>query len=125
MSDDGKMPVVMIVEDHPLIRMTGVDIFEDAGYEVVEAESADDAIAILEGSSDVRLMFSDVDMPGCMDGVALAEFVHARWPDIRLIITSGHHQIADADLPDDGRFVPKPYSSGAVVAQAKDLLDES
>ncbi len=97
-------------------------MLEDAGYSVVEAANADEAIAILEGTTDVRLLFSDVDMPGSMNGVALAEVVHARWPNVRLLLTSGHHHIADAQLPDDGRFIPKPYSQKAVVREVNSLL---
>jgi CheY-like chemotaxis protein len=112
----------MVVEDETLIRMNGVDMLEDAGFTVVEAASADEAIAMLEDAADVRLLFSDVDMPGSMDGVALAELVHKRWPKIRLLLTSGHHRIADEDLPDHGRFVPKPYSNETVVDQVDALL---
>ncbi len=118
----GSHGIILVVEDEALIRMQGVDMLEDAGYTVLEAQSADEAIALLEDGSEVRLMFSDVDMPGSMDGVALAELVHGRWPKIRLLLTSGHHHIADADLPDDGQFVPKPYSNEAIIEKVDDLL---
>lgn len=113
---------IIVVDDEALIRMHGASMLEDAGYSVVEAANADEAIAILEGTTDVRLLFSDVDMPGSMNGVALAEVVHARWPNVRLLLTSGHHHIADAQLPDDGRFIPKPYSQKAVVREVNSLL---
>lgn len=123
MSDEaGTQDVVLVVEDEALVRMHGADIFEEAGYSVIEAASADEAVAILEQAPEVRLLFSDVDMPGSMDGLALAELVHARWPDIRLVITSGHRKLADADLPDDGRFVPKPYTSDSVLEEVDDLF---
>ncbi len=115
-------PVVLVVEDEALIRMNGVDLLEDAGYSVIEAASADEAIAILEKAPQIRLLFSDVDMPGSMDGIELAEFVHQRWPKMRLLLTSGHHKIADADLPDHGRFVSKPYSDQTIVKQVEALL---
>ncbi|MES2289833.1 MAG: response regulator [Pseudomonadota bacterium] len=113
---------IIVVDDEALIRMHGASMLEDAGYSVVEAANADEAIAILEGTTDVRLLFSDVDMPGSMNGVALAEVVHARWPNVRLLLTSGHHHIANAQLPDDGRFIPKPYSQKAVVREVNSLL---
>lgn len=124
MSEEGdERDVVLVVEDEAVVRMYGADILEDAGYSVLEASSADEAIALLEQAPEIRLLFSDVDMPGSMNGVALAELVHARWPKIRLLLTSGHHSIADADLPDHGRFVSKPYSGDAIVRQVDDLLD--
>lgn len=116
-------PLVLVVEDEALIRLNGVDILEDAGYTVIEAASADEAIAILEQAPQVRLVFSDVDMPGTMNGLELAELVHSRWPGIRLLLTSGHRQIRQADVPDDGRFVAKPYSSQTIVDHIHQLLD--
>ena len=121
MSDPSDTTII-VVDDEALIRMHGASMLEDAGYSVVEAASADEAIAILEGTTDVRLLFSDVDMPGRMNGIALAELVHERWPNVRLLLTSGHHHIADAQLPDDGRFIPKPYSQKAVVREVNALL---
>lgn len=115
-------PLVLLVEDEALIRFNGVDILEDAGYSVIEAASADEAIALLERAPEVKLVFSDVDMPGSMDGLALVELVHSRWPGVRLLLTSGHRQFADRDLPDDGRFLAKPYSSQCVVDHIRDLL---
>jgi CheY-like chemotaxis protein len=123
MADSHDPPAtILVVEDEALIRTIGADMLEDEGFEVLEAASADEAIQILEAANDVRLVFSDVDMPGSMDGLALLELVHSRWPDIRLILTSGACRLSDADLPDDGRFVPKPYSRAAVMEEIGDLL---
>lgn len=122
MSDPGARAIIMVVEDEALIRMQGVDMLEAAGFDVVEASNADEALSLLNNVPDVQLMFSDVDMPGSMNGVALAEVVHGRWPNIRLLITSGHRHFADSQLPDDGRFVPKPYTRDVVVGQVQDLL---
>lgn len=116
------MDLVLVVEDEPIIRMVGVDMLEEAGYRVLEAASADEAIAILEDAPEVRLLFSDVDMPGSMDGVELAECVHDRWPRIRLLLTSGHRDVAKSHLPDDGRFIPKPYTYSQVIDQIRGLL---
>ncbi|WP_206239809.1 response regulator [Novosphingobium terrae] len=118
--DRGTM--VLVVEDEPMIRMNGVDLLEDQGYQVLEAASADEAITLLEQAPDVRLLFSDIDMPGSMNGVELAELVHRRWPGIRLLLTSGQRQVSGEDMPEDGRFLAKPYSQGDVIDQVKDLL---
>jgi two-component system, response regulator PdtaR len=122
MTDDIARPVLLLVDDEALIRMHGVAMLEDAGFEVIEAANADEAIAMLEHAPRVRLMFSDVDMPGSMNGIELATVVHQRWPNIRLLLTSGHHWLADATLPDHGRFISKPYRSETVVYQVDELL---
>jgi CheY-like chemotaxis protein len=105
-----KLPAVLIVEDEPLVRIGAVNIIEDAGFEVIEAASADEAIGILECRSDVRVVFTDIHMPGSMDGLKLAHAVRNRWPPIRIIVTSGRELIAEQDLPEGGRFVAKPYN---------------
>jgi CheY-like chemotaxis protein len=74
-----KGPVVLIVEDETLIRINAIEVIEAAGYEVVEAANADIAISILERRNEIRLIFTDIDMPGSMDGVKLAHFVKNRW----------------------------------------------
>ena len=84
-----KRPVVLIVEDETLVRMEAIDAIETAGFDVVEAANADQAVAILEQRSDIRLIFTDIHMPGAMDGLKLAHFVKDRWPPIKIIATSG------------------------------------
>jgi CheY-like chemotaxis protein len=109
--DGLKMPAVLIVEDEPLIRMGAVEIIEDAGFEVIEAPGADEAVRILECRSDIRVVFTDIHMPGSMDGLKLAHAIRHRWPPIRIIVTSGRGLIAQRDLPEGGRFFVKPYNS--------------
>lgn len=82
-------PVVLIVEDDLLIRMHAADLVQAAGFHPVEAANADDAVEILEARSDVAVMFTDIQMPGSMDGLKLAAAVHDRWPPIKIIATSG------------------------------------
>jgi len=123
MRTPGDAATILVVEDETLTRMIGADMIAAAGFRVIEAASADEALIILEGA-EVELMFSDVDMPGSMDGLALAEIVHARWPNVRLLLTSGHHLLADADIPDDGRFLAKPYDHRSVVAKIRTMLPE-
>jgi len=120
---DRNCATILVVEDNLLIRMDSSDILKDAGFRVIEAEGADDAIARPEKADHVELLFSDVDMPGSMNGLALAEVVHRRWPNIRLLLTSGEHDIADEQIPDDGRFLPEPYSAKAIVEEIRELLE--
>src|SRR4051812_49232020 len=91
--------IVLVVEDEPLVRMFAVDFVQDAGFEVVEAADANQAVAILEARTDVGIVFTDVDMPGSMDGMKLARAVRDRWPPIEIIIVSGHKRPVDDDLP--------------------------
>ena len=106
---------VLVVEDDDLVRLYAVEMLEDAGFAVVEARQADEAWFILHERSDIGAVFTDVDMPGTMCGVTLAERVSAAWPDIRLVVTSGRHRLASEELPDHGLFVPKPYKASQVV----------
>ncbi|KQO66879.1 response regulator [Methylobacterium sp. Leaf89] len=112
---DPETSLVLVVEDDDLVRMMAVDMLEDAGFSVVEARQADEAWFILHERSDIGVLFTDVDMPGSMCGVTLAERVHHAWPDIRLVVTSGRNRFANRDMPDHGLFVAKPYSSSQVV----------
>ena len=105
-------PVVLLVEDEPLVRMTAADELEEAGFHVLEAANADVALKVLEARSDeVQVLFTDVDMPGSMDGMELAEQVHRRWPHVLLLISSGHAQPQPGEIPDHGQFMPKPYGA--------------
>lgn len=118
-----KQPVVLLVEDEPLVRMTAADELEEAGFRVLEAANADIALSMLEARfSDIRVLFTDVNMPGSMDGLALAEQVHERWPHILLVISSGYAQPRSDEIPDRGRFIPKPYRADNVVQQIHDML---
>lgn len=106
---------ILVVEDEPILRLMAIEIVEDAGFEALAAATADEALAILEARAhDVRLVFTDIEMPGSMDGLRLAHAVRDRWPPVELIVTSGKFQIAADDLPDRGRFIAKPYDVGAL-----------
>lgn len=107
--------VVLVVEDDPLLRMNAVDMIEEAGYIAIEAPNADAAIRLLEDRSDILLIFTDIDMPGSMDGLALAHAVANRWPPVRIVATSGHFKVSETDLPNGGRFIPKPYRQHQLV----------
>jgi DNA-binding LytR/AlgR family response regulator len=94
--------------------MAAVDLVEEAGFEAIEAAHADEAIKILENRTDVRIVFTDIQMPGSMDGVKLAAFVRHRWPPIELIITSARY-MPELVLPERGIFLLKPYNPATLV----------
>jgi CheY-like chemotaxis protein len=109
--------VVLVVEDEPVLMIYAVGIVEDAGFDAVEAYSADEAVEILETRLDIRIVFTDIEMPGSMDGIRLAALIRGRWPPIELILTSGRTKMRDEDMPARGRFFAKPYRP-AEIAQA-------
>jgi CheY-like chemotaxis protein len=106
---------VLIVEDETLIRMDIADIIGGAGFTTLEAGSADEALEVLEQNTEIDLLFSDVDMPGSMDGLELAKVVHERWPLIGLLLSSGNRSISQNDLPAGGAFLPKPWNEQALL----------
>lgn len=112
---------VLVVEDEMLIRMDIATFLEDEGFIVYEAADADEAIAILNANSDIRVMFTDVDMPGSMDGLKLAAAVRDRWPPVQIIITSGHRELSDELLPVQGRFFSKPYDHSRVIGAIREM----
>src|ERR1700682_3269081 len=118
---EAKRPVVLIVEDEFLLRMDAVDMIAAAGFEVVEAANADDAIDILESRRDITVVFTDIQMPGSMDGLKLARAVRGRWPPIKIVATSGLVDVGEKDLPEGGRFLPKPYSPEAIGELLREL----
>jgi CheY-like chemotaxis protein len=121
--DHSSVPaVVLVVEDEMLLRMRAVDIVEDAGYISVEAVDADEAVAILESRSDIALLFTDIQMPGSMDGLGLARSVHDRWPPIKIILVSGQVRTTSLDIPPDSRFFGKPLEDEAMIAQLQSMI---
>ena len=108
-----EVPKVLIVEDEMILRMRAVDIVEDAGFCPVEAINADEAISILESRSDISLLFTDIQMPGSIDGLMLAHAVHDRWPSIKIILVSGQVKPSDAERPADSRFFGKSRSASS------------
>lgn len=112
---EGRMPIILVVEDEPLLRLFAAEMIEDAGFEVVQAANADEAVGILEARSDIRIVFTDIDMPYGIDGMQLAACIRDRWPPIGIIITSGKPFPPTARLPERSVFYPKPYSQGQVI----------
>src|ERR1700688_1193812 len=118
----GVLRAVLIVEDEMLLRMRAVDMVEDAGFTAVEAINADDAIALLESRSDIELLFTDIQMPGSMDGLKLAYAVHERWPLIKIILVSGQLKLTDNDKPPKSRFFGKPIEVKQMIAEMQDMI---
>ena len=113
---------VLVVEDEMVLRMRAVDIVEDAGFTAVEAVNADEALSILETRSDINLLFSDIQMPGSMDGLKLAHAVHERWPSIKIILVSGQVEVADSDKPADSLFVGKPLDVKKMIVELQAMV---
>ena len=116
------VPNVLIVEDEMMLRMRAVDIVEDAGFHSVEAVNADEAMSILESRSDISLLFTDIQMPGTMDGLKLAHTVHNRWPDIKIILVSGQVRPTDAERPVDSRFFGKPLGMQQMITELQTMV---
>ena len=125
MADEPSRQVVLIVEDEALVRMTAVDMIEEAGFEVLEATNADAAILLLEARRDITVVFTDIEMPGSMDGLRLAQAVRGRWPPTKIIATSGRYVVRDGDLPSGGVFLKKPYSSAQISSALREITAQA
>lgn len=117
-----RQPLALVVDDEELLRLHAAGLLEEHGFTVIEADSAEAALKALETHDQVRLLFTDVQMPGALDGMDLVRQVHARWPNVLLVITSGRQKPARAEIPDDGRFVAKPYRAEEPFGQVDDLM---
>ena len=112
---------LVIVEDEELLRWYASELFSDAGYRVHEAATADAALQVLEGEPDLKLVFTDVTLPGSMDGTELAHHVARHWPHIAIIVVSG--KPPPTKLPEGARFHAKPYDREAVLRHAREMID--
>jgi DNA-binding NtrC family response regulator len=125
MSRSPNLCVVIVVDDEALIRMAAKYALEDADFVAMEAGSAEEAIEILEHEADsIHVVFTDIRMPGDMNGVELARHVRRHWPHIGLIAASGHARLQPEGLPRGCRFVPKPYDLDEVVDHIRDLAPD-
>jgi two-component system, response regulator PdtaR len=122
-------PVVLVVEDNPLIRLGAVDLVRSVGYEALQARGADEALRVLESRNDIDLVFTDVQMPGTMDGIELAHYILDRWPPIKLMVASGmlipgEGDAAESRLPRGSLFFAKPYNDHTIANAMDQLLSE-
>lgn len=112
---------VLVVEDEAIVRMSIVEELEEAGFEVFEAANAAKAIEVLIANNRIEVMFTDIDMPGGVDGLKLAASVRDRWPPIKIIVTSGHRKVNVDALPVEARFMLKPYEPEAVIRSIREM----
>lgn len=120
--DPEQRPAVLVVEDDVLIRMEAVDMMESAGFRTYEAKSADAALVVLQERPDIGLLFTDVDMPGSMNGLQLAARVSSCWPKIRIIVASGILGMKQEDLPVGSIFFPKPYPTDQIIRKVNEMM---
>jgi CheY-like chemotaxis protein len=113
---------VLVVEDDELLRTCSADIVTEAGFVAVEAANADEAVVILEGRSDIALLFTDIQMPGSMDGLKLAATVRRRWSDIKIILVSGGVEADEREPPTDSRFFANPFRSVQMIAGLQEMI---
>jgi two-component system, response regulator PdtaR len=122
MTDIPPNALIVVVEDDVFERMGASSMFLDAGYRVLEAGDADEALRFFDTNADIRLLFTDVSMPGSMSGSDLARHVAERWPRVGIIMTSGRPR--PHELPLSMLFHDKPYAPGAVLRQAKEMTSQ-
>lgn len=115
-------PVVLVVEDQPIIRFNAVELLADAGFDALSAQNADEAIQILESRPDIHLVFTDVEMPGTMDGIKLTHYIRGRWPKVHLIVVSGRRIVEEHELPPATKFFTKPYRDHTIIAEIRRML---
>jgi CheY-like chemotaxis protein len=113
---------VLVVEDDEVLRMCAAEVVADAGFTPVEAANADEAVAILESRSGIALVFTDIQMPGSMDGLGLARTVHDRWPAIKIILVSGRVELSERERPVNSRFFQKPFAMKQMIEGLQDMI---
>ena len=114
--------LVLIVEDDFLVRQNAVFLLEEAGFDTLEAGSADEAVVLLEDRQDIKVVFTDINMPGSMDGLELAQAIRRRWPPVELVLTSGYARVRDDDMPERGLVLGKPYEPTELVGMVRSLI---
>jgi len=119
------VPVVLVVEDEVLVRMLACDILVDGGFRSLEAVGAQEALALIDARPDIAVMFTDVDMPGEINGLGLAHLVAMRAPAVRLLVTSGAAEPGVGDLPAGARFLRKPYSPSTLLELLAEMLGDA
>jgi CheY-like chemotaxis protein len=118
----GSRPAVLVVEDEPVTRLNAMDMVEAAGCEAIGVFNADEAVRLLETRTDIRVVFTDIHMPGSMDGLGLTRLMKDRWPSVPVLVASGQTSIAPADLPRGVRFFAKPYLPLQIEVALRELI---
>ena len=117
--------VALVVDDEPFARLFATQIFLDHGFFVIEAGDAAEGLAMLDDNHDVSVLFTDISMPGGMDGLELVDRVRAKWPAISVVVTSGRVRPSTDRLPSPGSFLPKPYTAHALGECIRDIQSAS
>lgn len=116
-----RSPIVLLVEDETLLNMLAEDVLSsDGGFMVIPAADADEALAVLKARPDIAVVVTDINMPGSIDGLELADVVHRTWPHIGIVVTSGRFD--DPPLPPGARFISKPWSPSALIELVWEVL---
>lgn len=115
------LPIILVVEDEPFVRMEIVSRLQDAGFDTLESGSASEAIDVLSSRLDIKIVFTDIEMPGTMDGLALSHFVRDRWPPTIIVVSSGRKRPGSAELPSDATFISKPHCTNEFAAVLKSV----
>ncbi|WP_158814193.1 response regulator [Methylocapsa sp. S129] len=115
---------VLVVEDEPFIRLDALDMIKEAGFRTYEAGGAEEAIRLLEEHADIGILFTDVNMPGSMNGLELARSVRDRWPPVKIIIASGQMTLRNEDMPRESVFFSKPYRARQIVGKLREMAAE-
>jgi CheY-like chemotaxis protein len=121
----GFTATVLVVEDEALTRLDAVWMLEAAGFDTVEAGDADEALQVLEARDDIHVVFTDVQMPGSMDGFGLARVVGERWPAVIALVTSGNVDGSEAGMHAGVPFFPKPYTAIQIASEIRERLSRS
>ncbi len=113
---------VLVVEDEELVRINNCEKLEQAGFRVLEASNAEEGMALLEAHPEVRVLVTDVRMPGWMSGIDLARQAGKKWPEISILVTSAYYTAEDGELPENMTLLPKPFPPETLVRQVKLLM---
>jgi two-component system, response regulator PdtaR len=115
--------LVLVAEDEELVRLVVIEALHDAGFEVMDVEHAEAALGLLQNhATRIHVLFTDIQMPGAMDGLALAHHTAKHWPKIALLITSSRPRPERAELPEKSRFLAKPYRHQHVIRHIRELV---
>lgn len=115
-------PAVLVCEDEELVRINSCESLEDAGLKVLEAANATEALALIEAHPEIRVLVTDVKMPGWMSGIDLARLVGKNWPEISILVTSAYYTAEDGELPENMTLFPKPFSPEALAREVRLLM---
>ncbi len=119
------IPYALVVDDDHMVRMLACDILEDAGFRTLDAGTGDAAVGILQAHADeIVLLFSDVEMPGRLDGFALARETARTWPQISIVVASGRRAPEPGDMPEHACFIPKPFSAEMIYEHLREILPD-